>query len=77
MPKLPSISGHEAIAAFQKDGFVVDRISGSHHVMKKPGHRFVLTVPVHGNSKLKPGTLRSLINAAGMTVERFIELLNQ
>jgi predicted RNA binding protein YcfA (HicA-like mRNA interferase family) len=76
MPKLPSVTGQEAIAAFEKAGFVVDRVSGSHHIMRRDGHPFVLTVPVHGNRNLKRGTLRSLIRAAGLTVEQFIELLN-
>jgi len=40
--------------------------------MKKPGHRFVLSVPVHGNTQLKKGLLRALIKAAGKTVEQFL-----
>lgn len=78
MSKLPSITGKQAIAAFAGDGFVLDRISkSSHHVLKKPGHRFVLSVPVHAGEILKPGTLRGLISASGLTVEQFIELLNR
>jgi predicted RNA binding protein YcfA (HicA-like mRNA interferase family) len=73
---LPRISGHEAIRAFAKLGFSVDRVRSSHHVMKKDGHRNVLTVPVHGSDDLKPGTLRALIRAAGITVAEFCELLS-
>jgi predicted RNA binding protein YcfA (HicA-like mRNA interferase family) len=77
MPKLPTITGKQAIKAFAGDGFVLDRISkSSHHILKKPGHRLLLTVPVHAGEILKPGTLRSLIANAGLTVERFIELLD-
>ena len=73
--ELPCASGGEAIAAFKKAGFVLDRTSGSHHTLKKSGHRFVLTVPVHGNKPLKKGTLRALIRASGLSVEEFAALL--
>lgn len=75
MSKLPSVDGHRVIDAFRKLGFEVTRIEGSHHMLKKEGHRFVLSVPVHGRKDVKPGTLRSLIRAAGIEVDRFLELL--
>jgi predicted RNA binding protein YcfA (HicA-like mRNA interferase family) len=73
MPDLPAISGKEAIRAFRKAGFVEDRVRGSHHILKRAGHRFNLSVPNH--KTLKEGTLRSLIRAAGMTEQEFIDLL--
>ncbi len=73
--KLPTITGEEAIDAFSRDGFYVARIKGSHHVMKKDGHIHLLVVPFHQSKPLKPGTLRSLIRTAGLTVEEFVELL--
>ena len=73
--KLPCITGKEAIRAFARIGFVVDRVKSSHHILKKDGHPSVLTVPVHGNADLKPGTLRALIRGAGITVDEFCELL--
>jgi predicted RNA binding protein YcfA (HicA-like mRNA interferase family) len=33
-----------------------------------------VTVPVHGNRDLKPGTLRAIIRQAGFTIEEFNEL---
>jgi predicted RNA binding protein YcfA (HicA-like mRNA interferase family) len=77
MPKLPSVTGKEAIAAFEKADFVVDRVAGSHHIMRKEDHPFVLSVPVHKNQKIKRGTLRSLIRAADLSVDEFILLLNE
>jgi len=53
MSELPSISGTQAIEAFAEAGFAVVRISkSSHHIMKKAGHRYLLTVPVHGAQSL-------------------------
>ena len=75
MAKLPVVRGAEAVRAFKRTGFLLDRVEGSHHILKKPGHRFALSVPVHGNRQVKPGTLRRLIAAAGLTVEEFCALL--
>jgi predicted RNA binding protein YcfA (HicA-like mRNA interferase family) len=76
MSELPRVSGLDAVSAFEKFGFVVVRTSGSHHVMKKAGHRYNLAVPVYGNKNVKSGTLRSLITDAGITVEEFQKALD-
>ena len=73
MSDLPSVSGKDAVSAFENNGFVVVRITGSHHMMKKTDRPHLLTVPVHGNKTLKKGTLHGLIRAAGKTVEQFLE----
>jgi predicted RNA binding protein YcfA (HicA-like mRNA interferase family) len=71
MAKLPSIPGMEVIAVFSKFGFEEIRVHASHHVLKKTGHRYLLTVPVHGNKPVAQGTLRALIRGAGISVEQF------
>ncbi len=76
MSDLPAVTGEQAKAAFGRFGFCLARISGSHHIMKKPGHRYNLSVPVHGNDILKKGTLRRLIDAAGITVDEFVAALD-
>jgi len=74
--RLPAISGKQVIRTLTRGGFVVDRIVGSHHVLVFPGDPTrTVTVPVHSNRDLKPGTMRSIIRQAGFTVEEFIELL--
>jgi mRNA interferase HicA len=75
MSELPTVTGTEAIAALSRAGFETDRITGSHHVLKKAGHRFNLAIPVHGRRPLKRGTLRRLIRDAGLTVDEFCALL--
>jgi predicted RNA binding protein YcfA (HicA-like mRNA interferase family) len=77
MSKLPAVTARRAITAFAAFGFVEVRQSSSHHILKRPGHRFVLTVPDHGNKTLKPGTLRSLIRAAEITVDEFVNALEK
>ena len=70
MPRLPVISGAEAVKAFERAGWRKDRQRGSHVVMLKSGHIASLSIPQH--RELAPGTLRSLIRAAGMTVDEFV-----
>jgi len=73
MVRLPVVSGAEAVKAFQRDGWQVDRQKGSHVVLLKTGHIASLSVPQH--PELAPGTLRALIRAAGLSVEEFVALL--
>ncbi len=76
MSDVPVVTGEQAIAAFSKFGFALSRIRGSHHILKKSGHRYVLAVPVHKSKSLKKGTLRGFIAAAGITVDEFVKALD-
>lgn len=73
MSKLPIISGIEAIKAFSRFGWTPHRQIGSHVVLRKEGSKVTLSVPKH--KELKPGLLRDLIKAAGLTVEQFGKML--
>ena len=73
MAKLPVISGEKAVKAFVKAGWRVDRVVGSHVILRKEGSPVTLSVPLH--KELKKGLLRALIRDAEMTVEEFVELL--
>ncbi len=72
MPRLPVVSGAEAVRVFEQAGWQKRRQRGSHVVMLREGSNASLSVPQH--RELSPGTLRSLIRAAGMTVEEFVAL---
>lgn len=74
MSRLPVVSGHDAVRAFAKLGYVVDHQTGSHIILRQeqsPHRR--LTVPNH--REIAKGTLRALIRQAGLSVETFRELL--
>jgi len=73
MTRLPTVSGRQAVAAFESAGFEVRRQRGSHIVLVKPGFPETLSVPDH--RQLKPGTLRALIRKAGLTVDKFVALV--
>ena len=72
MSEVPSITGERAVSAFGKFGFSVVRISGSRHIMKKPGYRYNLSVPVHKGKIVKKGTLRRSHRGRRITVEQFV-----
>jgi predicted RNA binding protein YcfA (HicA-like mRNA interferase family) len=74
--RLPAVNGKRVIRALTKAGFTLNRVVGSHHVMTYPGdQKRTVTVPVHRARDLKPGTLRSIIRQAGLTVDEFVALL--
>lgn len=75
MPKVPRVSGLDAIKAFKKVGFELSRTHGSHHILARDGHQYNLSIPVHAGKTVGCGLLRSQIKAAGLTVEEFIALL--
>ena len=74
MPRLPVVSGAEVVRAFERNGWRVDRQRGSHVILVRSGHIASLSVPQH--REIAPGTLRSLIRAAGISVEEFLALLS-
>jgi predicted RNA binding protein YcfA (HicA-like mRNA interferase family) len=74
--RLPVVNGKQVIRALTKAGFVVDRISGSHHMLAhKSDPTRIVIVPVHGSRDVKIGTLRSILKQAGLTIEQFNEFL--
>ena len=67
MPKLPHISGKDAVRALEKLGFEVTRQRGSHIVMRRGMDGCV--VPNH--REIKTGTLSGVLKQAGVSAETF------
>jgi len=72
--KLPRWSGKKIINVFKKDGWTLDRIEGSHHILIREGTENILVIPVHGNNPIKVGLLKGLIKDACLTNEDFLRL---
>jgi predicted RNA binding protein YcfA (HicA-like mRNA interferase family) len=53
------LSGKDIVKALRKDGWELERVTGSHHVMRHVDGRLV-SVPVHGARPLPAGTLASI-----------------
>ena len=71
MPKLPAVSGAEAIRALGRLGFRVVRQRGSHIVLPRGNSGCV--VPSH--RELKLGTLAGLLKQAGVSTDEFLGAL--
>lgn len=67
---LPVMSGREVVHIFESLGWEAVRQAGSHIIMTKDRELVTLSVPDH--REVSKGTLRSLIRAAGLTVEEFV-----
>lgn len=76
MPKVPRITGEEAITAFGKAGYNLDRVNGAHHILRHPERVSRLSIPVHKGRTLGVGLLCRQIKVAGLTVEEFIDLID-
>ncbi len=72
MPKLPSFKPAEIIKILQKNGFIIDRIKGSHHILINELTKTRIVVPVH-KTDLPKGTLHEIIKKSGLTVEDFVK----
>lgn len=70
--KIPrDVNGVEAVRALKRFGFVQIRQTGSHLILRK--NERTVVVPQH--KPIKPGTLKGVIEQAGLTLEEFIEEL--
>lgn len=66
--KAPRVTGEEAVRAFCKAGYSVERQRGSHQFLRHPD-KVALSIPVHAGRTLGVGLLMSKIKDADMTVE--------
>jgi predicted RNA binding protein YcfA (HicA-like mRNA interferase family) len=65
MPKTPVLTSKELIRMLLSNGFVLDRVKGSHHIYLQPELKRRVVVPMH-KSDLPRGTLLSILKQAGI-----------
>jgi len=72
LPKLPRVSGAQAIRDMERLGFTQVRQRGSHVVLKRsdPSGSSGCVIPLH--PELATGTLRGILKQAGASLERFV-----
>jgi predicted RNA binding protein YcfA (HicA-like mRNA interferase family) len=74
MTKIPTdLSGRDLVRALEKIGFVVRRQRGSHIILRRVNPPARVVVPDHKD--LRVGTLRTILNSAGLTVDELLKLL--
>lgn len=75
MSRMPRVTGKEVMSALTRKGYRLIHIRGSHHYLEPPDGQGLVSVPVHAGKIIKPGTLKSILDQAGLSVNEFIELL--
>jgi len=74
--RLPSLKARQVMRALERAGFMHVRSKGSHRVFEHPDDRTRRTVVSdHRGKDIPRGTLREIIDQAGLTIEEFLDLL--
>lgn len=74
--KLTPVDYRILIRVFERDGFIVSRQKGDHISMTKPGILRPLVIKTSPR-KVPVAHIRTNMTTAGMSRERFFELLNE
>ncbi len=63
---MKSMSGKELAKLLEKNGWILLRVKGSHHIYGKPDIAQKISVPIHGNKDIKIGLLKYLLKQANL-----------
>jgi predicted RNA binding protein YcfA (HicA-like mRNA interferase family) len=66
---MKSISGKRLCRIVEQRGWVLQRVTGSHHIYENPEVNQILSIPVHRNQFLRIGTLKALMKIAQLSEE--------
>jgi len=76
--KFPAISSKELVKILEKNGFRFVRQSGtSHAIYKRFSDKRRVSVPIHGKTIIRRGTLRVILKGAGMTLDELKKALGR
>lgn len=59
------MTGKDLLKLLKNNGWVIDRINGSHYIMCKDGESSI-SVPIHANKDMKKGTLNRILKLTGL-----------
>lgn len=75
MSSLPSFKPADVIRKLRKAGFIFDRhAKGSHEIWYNPNTHRRTVIPNHPGKDIPKGTLRAIIQQAGLSVNEFVNL---
>lgn len=60
-------SPKKLINLLEQKGFILKRVTGSHHIYFHSEQRKTVVVPVHGNKDIPKGTFMSILRQAGIS----------
>ena len=58
------MTGRDLLKLLKANGWELDRVRGSHHILVKGGA--TVSVPVHGSRDVPKGTLHAILKEAGI-----------
>jgi predicted RNA binding protein YcfA (HicA-like mRNA interferase family) len=58
------MTGRDVLKLLEANGWVLDRVRGSHHILVKGSA--TVSVPVHGSRDVPKGTLHAILKEAGI-----------
>ncbi len=73
--KLPRITVKELLRALRRAGWADDHQTGSHLFLRHPTGSGTVVVPMHARVVIKPKTLQSILDQAGLSADELRELL--
>ena len=63
------MNGKQVIARLKKEGWILVRVEGSHHIMEKEGMPRGVPVPVHGGKDIGVGLLKAIEKQTGVKLK--------
>lgn len=63
------MNGKQILARLRKEGWILARIEGSHHIMEKEGVLRGVPVPVHGTKDMGIGLLKAIEKQTGVKLK--------
>ena len=73
MPQIVPIPYQTLVKMFEQEGFTFARTSGDHHIYTKSGLKRPLVIPAY--RAVPVFIIKNLLRTAGITRERYFELL--
>jgi len=71
MSRLPQVTARKLLAALQREGFVIDRVKGSHYFLRHKDSPDRRTVVALHSGDIPQGPLRDILKQAGLSREAF------
>jgi len=75
LSRIGGVSGKIMMALAESRGWTLSRTRGDHFIYRHSSFAGNLSIPAH--RELKPGVVRSLISAMGMTVDEFLAAIGR
>jgi predicted RNA binding protein YcfA (HicA-like mRNA interferase family) len=73
--RLLRITAAELLRGLRRHGWYRDHQTGSHQLLRHPSRRGTVVVPVHAGRIIKPKTLQTILDQAGLSPEDLRRLL--